>query len=231
MADPRYASTNLEAYRITPLDSTGNFTTEDPGLYVCDDGISFASAFTTQAGTTYQQNVGSGRPCVNRVGPTRVTGATVTIAICSWQARLAQLIFGGKVAPNGAGDAIGWSGPDPDDANVRYFCLEAWSLAVDNDRQADYQGDALWIHHIWPMGTAYPSDFTLEDAVTPSGAVVTVNPNSNIGNGPFNDWPDFEEYNGTVLLDGHPTGTYAWFYDENPPAALCVPTAFTSPAS
>lgn len=229
MADLAYASTNFEGYRVTLLDSTGNFESDSLGLYVCEDGISLAVAFTNTDGTTYQQRLGNGAFCVNRQGPTVQTGAQVTLTICPWQYALMGLLMGGKVAYNVAGDAIGWSMPDPDEAQTRRICLEAWTLAIDGEVQAsDAGGIGLWHQSIFPQATCVVGDFDFGDQVNPFNVVFTVTPNDNIGNGPVNDWPDFDNDN---LLDGHPTGPWAQFLTNNPPAALCEVTTFTAPAS
>jgi hypothetical protein len=211
------------------LDSTGDFVSNSLGLYVCDDGISLQNSFTNTDGTVYQQRLGNGAFCVNKVGPTVQTGAQVTLTICPWQYALMGLLMGGKVAYNVGGDAIGWSMPDPDELNTRRICLEAWTLAIDGEVQAsDSGGNALWHHGIWPQATAVVGDFTWEDAVNPFNVVFTVTPNDNVGNGPFNNWPDFDN---DSLLDGHPTGPFASYLDNAPPAALCEVTTFTEPAS
>jgi hypothetical protein len=229
MADMGYASTNWEAYRVTLLDLTGNFVSSSTGLYVCEDGISLATAFTNQEGTTYQQRAGNGAFCVNRTGATAQTGAQVTLAICKWQWSLMQLLMGGKVAENDDGDIIGWSMPDPDEVSDRRICLEAWTLAIDGENVAEYEGDAAYQHHIFPSVSWIVDDFTLADAVNVFGLVGTVSPNDAIGNGPYNDWPDFLAADGE--LDGHPTGPWSSYLDTSPPAALCEVSSFTAPGS
>ena len=229
MADLGYASTNLEGYRATLLDSTGNFVASSTGAYTCNDGISFANAFTNQDGTVYQQRSGTGVFCVNRVGPTVATGAVVTISLCRWQYALMYLLMGGKLVEDGSGDIIGWSMPDPDELVDRRICLEAWTLAVDGEVQAEVGGQPAYHHHIWPQATFALSDFTLADAVNVFGVIATVSPNPAVGNGPYNDWPDFDEPLG--LLDGHPTGPWASFLDTAPPSFLCQTANFVVPAS
>lgn len=230
MADLGYASTNLEGYRVTLLDSTGDYVADSIGAYTCDDGISFSNAFINQDGTVYQQRSGTGAFCVNRTGPSAQTGATVTVSICKWQYALMYLMMGGKLAEDGSGNVIGWSMPDADEISGRRFVLEAWTLAIDGEVQAsDAGGDALYHHHIWPQCTAVVGDFELADAVNVFGLVITASPNPNVGNGPMNDWPDFSEPLG--LLDGHPTGPWAAYLDDNPPSFLCQTTSASVPAS
>jgi hypothetical protein len=229
MSDLGYASTNFEGYRVTLLDLTGSFVSSSTGLYVCEDGISLATAFTNQDGTVYQQRAGNGSFCVNRTGATVQTGATVTLAICKWQWSLMYLLMGGKLAYDGDDNVIGWSMPDPDQVSDRRICLEAWTLAIDGENVAEYGGAAAYQHHIFPSVSWIVDDFTLADAVNVFGLVGTVSPNDAIGNGPYNDFPDFNEPLG--LLDGHPTGPWASYLDNNPPAALCEAANFVAPAS
>lgn len=227
---PAFASTNFEAWRVSLLDSTGNFVTAPLGAYVCDSGISFQNAFINQDGTVYQQRLGNGKFCVNRTGPARQTGATITITICPWQYSLRGLVLGGKVAYDDDGAAIGHSLPDPDELAARNLCVEAWTLAVDGENQGDIDGAPAWHHHIWPQASGWiMGDFTLEDAVTPWSVIGTAAPNNNVGNGPFDDWPDF---NDDIYLDGHPTGTYAGYLDTDPPDFLtCQVESFVAPGS
>ena len=229
MADLGYASTNFEGYRVTLLDTTGNFVASSTGLYVCEDGISLATAFTNQDGTSYLQRAGNGAPCVNRTGATVQTGATVTLTVCKWQWSLMYLLMGGKLAEDGSGNIIGWSMPDPDEVSDRRTCLEAWTLAVDGETVAEYGGLPAYQHHIYPQVSWSLADFTFADAVNVFPLTGVVSPNANIGNGPANDWPAFDEPLG--LLDGHPTGPWASFLDNNPPAALCEASNFAVPAS
>lgn len=228
MTDLGYASTNLEGYRVTLLDETGNFLANSAGAYACSDGISFSNAFINQDGTVYQQRTGTGAFCVNRTGPSAQTGATVTISICTWQYALMYLMMGGKLAYNGGGDVIGWSMPDPDEVSSRRFCLEAWTLAIDGEVQAEEGGYPAYHHHIWPQATAIVNDFELADAVNVFGLVCTTSPNPNVGNGPFNDWPNFDN---DTLLDGHPSGAWAAYIDNDPPDFLCQTANFVVPAS
>lgn len=229
MADLGYASSNFEAYRVTLLDLTGNYVSSSTGLYVCEDGISLATAFTNQEGTTYQQRAGNGSFCVNRTGATVQTGATVTLTICKWQWSLMYLLMGGKLAEDGNGDIIGWSMPDPDEVSDRRICLEAWTLAVDGEQIAEYGGQAAYQHHIFPSVSWIVGDFEFADAVNVFPLVGTVSPNANAANGPIDDWPDFSEPLG--LLDGHPTGPWASYLDNDPPAALCEATNFVPAGS
>ena len=228
MADLGYASTNWEAYRATLLDLSGNYVASSTGLYVCEDGISLATAFTNQEGTTYQQRSGNGSFCVNRQGATVQTWAVLTVSVCKWQWSLMALLMGGKLAEDGDSNVIGWSMPDADEVSDRRICLEAWTLAVDGENVAEYDGAPAYQHHIFPSCSVVVDDFTLADAVNVFGLVFTVSPNANAGNGPFNDWPDFD--NG-ILLDGHPTGPWASYLDNDPPTALCEATTFTPSGS
>jgi hypothetical protein len=198
------------------------------GLYVCEDGISLAVSFTNQDGTVYQQRSGSGAFCVNRTGATFQTGATVTLQICTWQYSLMQLLMGGKTVLDASNNVIGWSMPDPDEVQNRRICLEAWSLAIDGENVAEYGGIPAYNHHILPSVSWIVDDFTLADAVNVFSLVGTVSPNAQVGNGPLNDWPDFDS---GVLLDGHPTGPWSSYLDNNPPTALCTATNFSAPAS
>jgi hypothetical protein len=139
------------------------------------------------------------------------------------------LLMGGKVAYNVGGDAIGWSMPDPDEAQQRRICLEAWTLAIDGEVQAsDAGGLGLWHQSIFPQATCVVGDFDFGDQVNPFNVVFTVTPNDNVGNGPVNNWPDFDNDN---LLDGHPTGPWAQFLTNSPPTALCEVSNFSAPAS
>lgn len=227
--DLGYASTNLEAYRASLLDVTGNYVADSAGLYVCSDGISLATAFTNQAGTTYLQNAGNGLPCVNRVGPTVQSGAQVTLAICKWQYALMHLLMGGKTVEDDDGNVIGWSMPDPDEISTRRICLEAWTLAIDGENVADYGGAAAYNHHIFPSASVIVDDFTLADAVNVFGLVFTVSPNNNAGHGPLDDWPDFLTADGQ--LDEHPTGPWSSYLDADPPTALCQTQSLSDPGS
>lgn len=228
MADLGYASSNWEFYRATLLDLTGSFVSSSTGLYCCPDGISLATSFTNQDGTVYQQRAGNGSFCVNRTGATVQTGATVTLSICKWQWSLMKLLMGGKLAVDGSSNVIGWSMPDPDEIYNRRICLEAWTLAIDGENVAEYNGQPAYQHHIFPSVSWVVDDFTLADQVNVFGLVGTVSPNAAIGNGPFNNWPDFDN---DTLLDGHPTGPWASYLDTALPTAACTASNFSAPAS
>ncbi len=227
--DLGYSSTNLEGYRATLLDVTGNYVADSAGAYACADGISLGVSWVNQDGTQYLQKAGNGVPCVNRQGPTVTTGATATLAICTWQYALMYLLMGGKLVEDGEGNIIGWSMPDPDEINNRRICLEAWTLAIADEQVAEYGGQAAYNHHIFPSASVVLDDFNLSDAVNVLGLVFTVSPNANAANGPFADWPDFDEP--LNLLDGHPTGPYAMYLDNDPPDFLCQTESFSVPGS
>lgn len=193
--------------RVARLDESG---VPDPGagnLYVTDTLIRLAVEFTYSEAETIEQKNGAGQVCISDEGDDALTGANVTMELCTPDPELVEMCSGGVVLEDDDDNPIGWAAPQIGEAAGGFgVSIEAWSKAQVGGAPA--ASNPYWR---WALGR---SKFRIPNRELANAAGVTTlvgkaYENPNWFDGPANDW--------TWLSDR----LFAYVRDDSVPAAVC----------
>lgn len=208
MPDPTcYGAIKFCAIAAARLDADGspNFGTEN--LYVSKAGIEIAVSPQVKEGTVIQQESGCGEICVDFQDCDRIPRVNLALQLCQWDYELMELL-GMGVLEETAGTPIGFAMPDPNASCPDGVVIEAFAFAWDGDQRALHPISGLPAYHRYryPKVTWALGDWTNGNSLAILTANGKASPNTNIGSGPFCDWPSTPEGPFAVdLVDSLPT--------------------------
>jgi hypothetical protein len=183
----------------------------DPGtesLYVSSSGITLGNTFVKKDGTVIQVENGCGNVCVDFEDCDRITRADLALQLCDWNYELMELFGAGVLETTGEDVSIGFALPDPNAACPDGVVIEAFAYAWDGEERAMHPVSGLPAYHRfrWPKVVWSLGNFTLGNTHIPAGLVGQAKSNSQIGLGPFGDWPSTPDGPFAVdLVDSLPT--------------------------
>lgn len=204
-----HASVQACRLRVSRLAAGGAPEVGADNAVVTDALIQIVASPTVSTGDAFEQKNGCGSICVTVTNRDSLTGVDLTMELCELDGELLELMTGASLITVG-GVTIGVNDPD-ENTDPDRVVVEAWTKAWDGTEQAtDDAADAMYWHWVWKSTTWVMGQHTLENGILRIPLTGKGIKNSNIGNGPFNDWP--------ADLSGG--GAEAKFLDTEIPAAV-----------
>lgn len=173
------------------LDSTG---APDPGtenLYVSATPISLGVTPQVKAGTVIQVESGCGTLCVDFEDCDRIPRGALALQHCDWDYELMELLGVGLLEETAGLVPIGIALPDVNANCGNGVALEAFAYAWDGEERALHPVSGLPAYHRvrFPKVEFRLDTFTMANAHVPLALAGKAKANSQIGLGPFGDWP------------------------------------------
>lgn len=212
MAAPCLTAIGVCALRITALDDNGT-PLVGASSAVVRSLVQIQKSTTVSAGTTFEQRDGCGNICATKTTQDKITGVGLELQLCQTDAALEALLTDGTLITGNVftgGGPIGVDSPSSTAGTSNGVCVEAWQPVYDGaDQAASALSNLVYKHWVWPKVTWVPGQETLAEGITITPFTGKASENSQIFDGPFNDFP--------VI----PQGAEMWFYDENIPDIDC----------
>lgn len=214
MTAPCLTAIGVCALRITALDDNGT-PLVGASSAVVRSLIQIQKSTTVSTGTTFEQRDGCGNICATKTGQDKITGVGLELQLCKTDAAIEALLTDGTLITGDvftSNGPIGVQLPSSDAAASNGVCVEAWQPMYDGaEVSVSALGNPVYKHWVWPKVTWVPGQETLADGITVTPFTGKGVENSQIFDGPFNDFPSG--------VDG--SGAEAWFYDEVIPDIDC----------
>lgn len=196
----------VNAVRVSRLrdDGTPDHGNATGAFLVCGGVSTFEHDYEIEAGSSIFQRDAAGNACVNRKRPDDVKYATFTLTMCRDDARLAEILLEEQASLlTDAGDYVMGRGikasANCGTASVRNgVMIELWSELQDCDVPAapyPYQRVVL------PRCFLTPKGFSREDGVSMPVYTGYSTANTNVGNGPFDDFDLSEDLSEFIYFD------------------------------
>ena len=213
MTAPCLTPVDVCALRITALDDNGT-PLVGASSAVVRSLVQIQKSTTISTGTSFEQRDGCGNICASKTGVDAITGVGLELQLCQYDFALAALLLGTDPILGNVFTASGPIGVDLPSSTAgagNGVCVEAWSKAMDGSEQAVSQASNLvWVHYVWPKVTWVPGQTTLAEGVILTSFTGKGVENSQIFDGPFDDFPT------------QPQGAEYVFYDEDIPDVTCA---------
>lgn len=212
MTAPCLTGIGVCALRVTTLDDNGTPLVGSTSSVV-RNLIQIQKSTTVSAGTSFEQRDGCGNICASKKTQDKITGVSLEIQLCQTDAALEAILTEGTLITGNlftTAGPIGLDLPPSTAPNSNGVCVEAWQPVYDGAEQAvSALGDLVYKHWVWPKVTFVPGQATLIEGVTVTPFTGTGVENSQIFDGPFDDFPTT------------PQGAEYWFYDDAIPDVTC----------
>lgn len=212
------ASIQILAMRLAKLDANGQALAGASNGYVYGGLISGQIGVDVENGVEILKKAGDDSVCVNFRGNDYIKRAALTLAMCTLDSEVLQLLIGSNRIINGSttigGRVLGIAEPAPNGV-----CVEIWTRAWNGSAAAQPSvlgtQNAYW-HWVFPKAKFQLDPTDLKDDAADIGVkgYGYENPRMNI-DGPFNDWPT------TVGTSGGIQTSMGWFLDTALPATGC----------
>jgi hypothetical protein len=196
----------VNAVRVSRLtaDGTPDFGNDAGAFVMCGGVTTFEHSFETEAGSSIFQRDAAGNTCVNRKRPDDVKWTTFTLTVCRRDPRFEEIILESNATlltdlsdyPVGIGIRAG--GSCGETTTRTGVLIELWSELQDCDVPASpnpYQRLVL------PRAYLTPSGVSREDGVSLPVYTGFASANTNIGNGPFDDFDLTETVDDLIYFD------------------------------
>lgn len=143
--------------RAVRLDAAGNPLPGDNSVYV-STGITFGVTVETEQGQQIQRRLGNGAFCLDIRGEDRITGVTLTTALCNLDFEQLELLTGGTLftTPNNGDDVpVAFALPGIDADTPDGVGIEAWVRAMSGGGRVVHpiSGKAAWFRFVIPKVT------------------------------------------------------------------------------
>lgn len=215
----------FDLMRVTRLASSGSPEPGDESIYVSDKGISFGVAVESEQGQQIQRRLGNGAFCLDFRDCDRVTGVTLTTALCNLDFEQLEIMTAGHLWTEefeGNEIPIGYGLPALDEACPNGVGVEAWVRALAGSQQINHpiSGLPAWFRFVVPKVT-----WTIDGELSFGGEDSTDttlrgvgSSNTNWGTGVAADHPDIGARPMAIFLDD----------ETNLPEAACEYQALAS---
>lgn len=213
MTAPCLTPVDVCALRITALDDNGT-PLVGASSAVVRTLVQIQKSTTISTGQSFEQRDGCGNICASKTAEDKITGVGLQLQLCQYDFALAALLLGvdpilGNIFTPSA--PIGVDLPSSTAPASNGVCVEAWSPALDGSEQASSASlNPVYFHYVWPKVTWVPGQTTLAAGVILTSFDGKGSENSNIFDGPFNDFPT------------QPFGAEMVFYDDAIPDVDCA---------
>jgi len=213
MAAPCLTPVDVCALRITALDDNGT-PLVGASSAVVRNLVQIQKSTTISTGQAFEQRDGCGNICASRIGQDKITGVSLELQLCQYDFALAALLLGTTPVTGDVftvGGPIGVDLPSSTAPNSNGVVVEAWSPAMDGSEQAvSALSNLVYFHYVWPKVTWVPGQTTLAEGVILTTFTGKGVENSQVFDGPFDDFPT------------QPQGAEYVFYDEDIPEINCA---------
>jgi len=194
MAQDYAASIAGEIIRVTRLNADGTLASGATSTYLQSSFISVSFTPEYEEGDEFTQKDASGQVCVTYKAPDTLKRVSLEIAVCNPDPEFTQLVSGGTLIENAAGDqVIGYAAPLAGvDANPNGVAIEVWSKAIKEGKSASSLPFFRWV---FPYAVLRPSgDRVIEQGIMANTFEGWALGNAGFGTGPGGDW-DFDDPN------------------------------------
>lgn len=196
----------VNALRVSRLqaDGTPDFGNDSGAFLLCGGISTFEHDFEIEAGASIFIRDAAGNPCVNRKRPDDVKYTTFTITVCRGDARLAEILLEDQATllTDATNYPVGYGvrpGANCGQATTRNGVLiELWSELQDCDVPAEPNP---YVRTVLPRAFLTPKGFTREEGTSLPVFTGFCQPNTNIGNGPFDDFDLNEDVTDLCYFD------------------------------
>lgn len=196
----------VNVVRVSRLrsDGTPDHTNSTGAFVVCGGVTTFEHNFETEAGSSIFQRDAAGNPCVNRRRPDDVKYVNFTLTLCRDDPRLTEILLEGfatlltDASSYPIGRGISPSASCGTTSTRNGVCIELWSELQDCDAPAD---PYPYLRTVLPRAYLTPQGYTREDGVSLPVYMGYSEVNSNVGNGPFDDFDLTEDASSFCYFD------------------------------
>lgn len=180
----QYASSVLGmALRVSRLTPTGAIATGPEASYLTTKFISLSFTPEYEAGDEFTNKAANGTICATFKAPDTLKRVTLSLALCEPDPELTEMLAGGTLLTNAAGDSVGWSAPTiGQNATPDGVAIEVWSKAVADGKTA---GTDPYYHWIFP----YAQMHLAGERVIENGMLANSFEGWGVGNVAFGDGP------------------------------------------
>lgn len=179
------ASLQACAMRVTRLDASGATPAGATNMIVTDDLISVEFKAVLESGDDFTVKNACGGIALSYKAPDSLKRYDVTLTIPNVDPELEEMLTGATLI-TATGNTIGVSAPAVGQLTNNGVCLEIWTKAWIGGGPA---ASLPYWRYVVPHWSPAPGDFKIEGAPLQPGFSGPTWENSNIGNGPNNDWP------------------------------------------
>jgi hypothetical protein len=212
MTAPCLTPVDVCALRVTSLDDNGT-PLVGASSAVVRNLVQIQKSTVISTGQSFEQRDGCGNICASRTGQDKITGVTLELQLCQYDFALAAILTEGTLVTGDvftSNGPIGLDLPSSTAPNSNGVVVEAWSPAMDGSEQAVSQlGDPVYFHYVWPKVTWVPGQTTLAEGVILTTFTGKGSENSQVFDGPFDDFPT------------QPQGAEYVFFDTSIPDITC----------
>lgn len=212
------SSIQILALRASKLDINGQALAGANSGYISGSLISGQIGVDIEQGVEIVKKAGDDSVCINFRGNDYIKRAAITLALCTLDSELLQILIGSQRIINGSttigGRTLAIAEPAPNGC-----ALELWTRAWNgsNPAQPSVLGtsNAYW-HWVFPKCKFQLDPTDLKDDAADIGVKGFGYENARMNiDGPYNDWPS------SVGSSGGFQSAMGWFLDTTLPAAQC----------
>lgn len=175
--------------RVVRLGATGAPLVGAGNAYVTDNLVKLDFTMNYREGATKERTNGADRTCLFYEAPPTVRNITInSLELCNGDPALEQMLGGGDVLVDGAGDAAGYAAPEVgSDPSGNGLALELFSAAMHDEGYDDAYPYHRWLFPREALRIAGTRSIGPDPMA--AGFEGTGRQNASYGNGAFNDWP------------------------------------------
>lgn len=188
MAYDKARSVNGVALRVSRLDTDGSILPGENSIYTQKAFMSFQFTPEMEEGEEITEKNADGSLCYSSQERSTLKRVSLTLAVCSPDPELEELLLGGTIFTGTDGDVLGYASPESGEvANPNGVAIEAWSRAMDQSGKPMAKNP--FYHWVFPYGAFAPSgDRVMENGLMANEYEGWATGNAEFGAGPDGSW-------------------------------------------